>query len=58
MHDKPRGSATHEIIFNKVAYLVESEFKVMERTDNLKDLVFDLVNKSIKSGKGKIFSLS
>jgi hypothetical protein len=50
LHDKP-VSETHELIFNKIAYLVETEYKILDRGDNLKDLVYDLVNKSIKNGK-------
>ncbi|SEN03809.1 Histidine kinase-, DNA gyrase B-, and HSP90-like ATPase [Mucilaginibacter gossypiicola] len=44
-------SETHELVFNKVAYLVESKFRISEREDRIKDLVYELVDNSIRNGK-------
>lgn len=44
-------SETHELVFNKVAFLVENNYKVLEREDKIKDLVYSLIDNSIRNGK-------
>jgi hypothetical protein len=50
LQNKP-VSETHELIFNKIAYLVETNYQMLEKGDKIKDLVYDLIDKSIKNGK-------
>ena len=50
LQNKP-VSETHELIFNKIAYLVENNYQMLEKGDKIKDLVYDLIDKSIKNGK-------
>jgi len=43
-------SDTHELVFNKLAFLVENKFKILEREDKIKDLVYDLIDTSVRNG--------
>jgi len=48
--DQKPVSETHELVFNKVAFLVENKFKILEREDKIKDLVYGLIDNSIRNG--------
>lgn len=50
LNNKP-VSETHELIFNKLAYLVETKYKVSEREDQIKDLIYELIDNSVRIGK-------
>lgn len=48
--DRKPVSETHELVFNKLAFLVENRFKILEREDKIKELVYDLIDTSIRNG--------
>jgi hypothetical protein len=48
--EKKPVSDTHELVFNKLAFLVENRFKILEREDKIKDLVYDLIDTSVRNG--------
>jgi len=43
-------SETHELVFNKIAYLVESEYKILDKGDKIRILVYELIDSSIRNG--------
>jgi hypothetical protein len=44
-------SKSHEIIFKKVAYLIEDEHKLIQKNNKLRDFIYHLLNQSISNGQ-------
>jgi hypothetical protein len=47
--DKP-ASSSQEIVFKKLAYLLEDEHKLISKNDKIRDFVYPLVDKAISNG--------
>lgn len=48
--EKESTSGTQQMIFEKVAYLIEDKYKLLGKSDKLKDLIFPLIERSITDG--------
>lgn len=60
--DSPMA-ASRELLFQKIAYLVEDEYKLLDRDERIRDLFYSLVDRSLASGHveevfGKVVQLS
>lgn len=49
-HDKPT-SYTQEILFKKVAYLVEGEHQILKKDDKIRNFLYPLIDKAIGNGQ-------
>lgn len=43
-------SKSRELVFQKVAYLIEDEYKLLSKNDNLRGLFYNLIDKALSSG--------
>lgn len=43
-------SDTHEVIFKKIAYILEDEHKLIAKDDKIRDFIYSIVDKSISNG--------
>lgn len=50
LHSSP-PSSTHEIIFKKVAYLVEDEHQLLQKNDKIRSFLYPLLDKTIANGQ-------
>jgi len=47
---KSAASKTHEFLFKKVAFLVEDEYKLIEKNNSIKSFIYPLIDKALSDG--------
>lgn len=48
--NKSAASKTHEFLFKKVAFLVEDEYKLIEKNNRIKSFIYPLIDKALSDG--------
>jgi len=61
--DEKPNSSTQEVVFKKVAYLIEDEHKLIQKDDKIRDFLYPLIDKAISNGNieyifNKVLNLS
>lgn len=61
--DEKPNSKTQEVVFKKVAYLIEDEHKLIQKDDKIRDFLYPLIDKAISNGNieyifNKVLNLS
>lgn len=61
--DEKPNSKTQEVVFKKVAYLLEDEHKLIQKDDKIRDFLYPLIDKAISNGNieyifNKVLNLS
>ena len=44
------ASTTQEVLFKKIAYLVEDEYKILKKDDKIRELLYPLIDRAIGNG--------
>lgn len=55
--------ATHDLLFKKVAFLIEEDYKLLHKQEKLREIIYPLIDNAIRNGQienifGKIIKLS
>ncbi|RFM28726.1 ATP-binding protein [Deminuibacter soli] len=51
LRDNDRYSPSHQLIFKKVAYLIEDQYQLLEKKAQIRELIYPLVNTAISNGE-------